>query len=370
MIISTRLHGAIDYAVAGALGTLATVSALPGPVRRALATAAAGHTSYALVTDYEAGVKPVISMQQHLALDALAAVGLCATGISMRRQPMVARALLIGIGLAELAVVSASSATPASGPGQGTGPVGRVLGLARTDADQAGYPPLDTPKPVTDGVWVVDSLMPFVAGASMPVRMTILRLADGSLLLHSPTAYSIGLRQTIAELGEVRHLVAPNMAHWVFLKAWQQALPGATTWAAPGLRQRGQVRRSEVRLDAELGDTAPPAWGAGMTLIPVPGGLGFVESALFHEPSRTLVLTDLAMNMESSKLPALLRPLMGLLGMAGGLPPPWLRGLVKLNRTAARAAARRLIALDPARVIFAHGEWTGQTAATALRWLD
>ena len=68
------------------------------------------------------------------------------------------------------------------------------------------------------------------------------------------------------------------------------------------------MRRSGVRLDRDLVDAALPEWEDSIGLTAVPGGLGVREMALFHRPTRTLVLTDLVQNLEAHKLPAALRP--------------------------------------------------------------
>ncbi len=367
-MITTRLHGAIDYAVASLLGTLATSSSLPPPVRATLGTASLSHTGYSVLTDYEAGLSPRLTMRQHLALDALAGAALCGAGLLMRRQPAGARALLVAVGLSELAVVALSSAKPISGPGQGTW-ADRMAGRTGSPASGAGYPPLDTPKPVAPDVFIVDSLLQGLVGRIMPARMTVIRLPDGGLLLHSPTRFSLALKQKLQALGPIRHLVAPNVVHWTFLPEWQRACPDATTWAAPGLRDRSQVQESGVRLDHDLSDTPPAEWGGVIELADVPGGLGFNEVALFHRPTRTLVLTDLVLNLEPGKLPALLRPLARLFGITApdGVPPPYLRAVVKLQRQQAAQCAARLVALQPERVIFAHGRWFEQDGTAALR---
>ena len=366
-MISTRVHGMVDYAVAALFGGLAASNAASPDVRKALAGAAAFHAGTSAMTDYEAGIRPVLTMRQHLALDAVGALALCSAGLLLKREPVPLRALLLGAGAAELAVVAFSSDAPVSGPGQGSGPVGRVLQLEGPSATT--YPPLDTPKAVADGVWIVDSVLPGIAGRVFAVRMTVLRLADGGLLLHSPTRFSYRLRLELEGLGPIRHLVAPSFAHWIFLEDWQRVCPQATTWAAPGLRARRVVQRSGVHFDHDLGTTVPSLWGPGMELVQFPGGFGFNESALFHAPSRTLVLTDLILNVELAKLPTLLRPVMRWLGMAApdGMPAPWLRALVRLRRDEAAQAAVRLLALGPERVIFAHGQWFAQDGTRALR---
>ena len=368
MKIPTRLHGAIDYAVASLLGSLALSGTLPRPVRRVVGAASAVQGSYAGLTDYEAGLRPLLSMRTHLMLDAVGGVALCGAALLMRRQPAGARALLLAAGVSELLVTAFSSPDPVSGPGQGSGPVGRVLDLQPPSSEQVGYPPIDTPKPIADDVFVVDSLMPGPLGSAVPVRMTVIRLPGGDLLLHSPTRFSYALKTELEALGRIRHLVAPNVAHWIFLDAWQRACPDAITWAAPGLRERGQVRRSGVRLDNDLGDVPPPEWD-GITLVTVPGGLGFLEVALFHLPSRTLVLTDLVLNLEAEKLPAAIRPLARLLGVVApdGMPAAYLRAVIKLRREPAARAAQRLVDLRPERVVFAHGTWFERDGTAALR---
>ena len=371
-MISTRLHGAIDYAVAALLGSLAISRRLPPPVRRTLGAASLYHSSYTPLTDFEAGLASRVTMQQHLALDVLGGAALCGAAVLMRRQPAGARALLFAFGLSELTVVAFSSARAESGPGGGKGLAERMLGASPSSV---AYPPLDTPKPVADGVHVVDSVMPGLLGKVLPVRMTVLRLPDGGLLLHSPTPYGIALRAELERIGPIRHLVAPNTAHWVSMPDWQRACPDATTWAAPGLRDRSQVRESGVRLDRDLPGDAPAEWGGAVDLAIVPGGVGFREVALFHRPSRTLVLTDLVLNLESDKLPALVRPVAQAFGTTApdGMPPPYLRAIFKLDREEARRQAAGLVALEPERVIFAHGRWFERDGTAqlrrSLRWL-
>ncbi len=246
---------------------------------------------------------------------------------------------------------------------------------APTADGRATYPPLDTPKPFAENVWIVDSSPLGIPGLPLPVRMTVIRLASGDVWLHSPTRFSFDLRAAIDRIGPIRHLVAPNVAHWTFLEQWQAHCPDALTWAAPGLRDRGQVRRSGVRLDTDLGDRAPEAWEGEIDQKVVPGGLGFREVACFHRPSRTLLLTDLVLNLEAAKLPPPARALMRLAGTLApdGRAPAHLRAVVRLRRRDAALAAAQLVAWAPERVIVTHGAPIERDAAArlrhSLRWL-
>jgi pimeloyl-ACP methyl ester carboxylesterase len=238
---------------------------------------------------------------------------------------------------------------------------------------RATYPPLDVPKAVAEGVWIVDSGPVDAIGLALPVRMTILRLENGDLLLHSPTPFSTEVAKAVEALGRVRHLVAPNIAHWTFLADWQRAYPDAITWAAPGLRDRAQVRASSVRFDAELGETAPAEWADTLDQGIVRGGAGFNEVWFFHRQTKTLVLVDLIENLEPDKLPPISRLLMQASAATHGTTARYLRLPVRLGGADAKKAVQAIVALEPERVIFAHGrpfESDGAAQlARAFEWL-
>lgn len=238
------------------------------------------------------------------------------------------------------------------------------------------YPPLDVPKAVTQDLWVVDSgPMRAMGVVPIPVRMTVVRLGNGELLLHSPTRHRPPLQAALEAFGPIRHLVAPNIVHWSFLKEWQDALPEAVTWAAPGLRERGAVKRSGVRLDRDLDEGPLSGWPDELDRITLRGGGRFCEVALFHRPGRALILVDLVQNFEPGKLPLPLRPFAQVAGILTpeGKAPAYLRMIVKMGGAGAREAGRRLVATNPERVIFAHGSWFDRDAAArlqkSLRWL-
>jgi hypothetical protein len=240
---------------------------------------------------------------------------------------------------------------------------------------QVTYPPLNVLKPVADGVWIVDSGPLRTMGVPFPLRMTVIRLADGGLWVHSPTPYDDALRREMEQVGPIRHLIAPSFSHWMYVAAWQKACPTAFTWAAPRLRERRQVRNSGVRFDRELTTASPSDWSDEIEQTVVPGGLEFREVDFFHVPSRTLVLVDLVLNIEPARLPPPLRPIVRLLGVMApeGRAPAHLRWIIGLRRRDAAEAAARIVAWEPERVIFAHGAWWEKNARTelrrSLRWL-
>jgi hypothetical protein len=240
---------------------------------------------------------------------------------------------------------------------------------AELKPEQITYPPLDTLKAISEDAWIVDSgpikAMGFL---KLPVRMTVMRLGDGTLMLHSPTRFTPSLRLELERIGPVAHLVAPNIAHWTFARAWQEHCPRARMWAAPGLSQRAQVRRSGLRIDDELRAGPLADWPDEIERIVIRGA-GFAEVALFAKRTKLLVLTDLIVNLEREKLPVLLRPPARLAGVVApnGKAPVYLRAIIRMRRERARAAARRLLACRPEYVVFSHGHWFERDAEARLR---
>ena len=230
------------------------------------------------------------------------------------------------------------------------------------------YSPLDVLKPVADDVWIVDAAPIRAGGLPLPLRMTVVRLPDGALLLHSPTQFSPTLAAALDALGPVRHLVAPSYGHWMFLPDWQHAYPRARTWGVVGLRQRGPVRRAGLRIDADLGLEAPTEWQGVLETVLI-RTQGFAEVELFHKPSRTLLVTDLVLNLERNRLSPWARVAADALGITAphGHAPLYLRFLLDLNRRRIAEAANRLVAFHPERVIMTHGRWFEHDATAQLR---
>lgn len=236
----------------------------------------------------------------------------------------------------------------------------------RTRSGPGAYLPTDTPKQIGEGIWIVDGAPISAMGLSMPVRMTVMRLGDGSLLLHSPIRHSPALAHAIAELGPVRHLVAPATAHWQFIAGWQRAFPDAVSWAVPGLRDRAQVKRSGLRLEHDLGETAPAEWG-GTIRQGLVRGVGLTEAWLLHEPSATLVLTDLVQNLEPGRLPPVSAVAMRLARADAGHPALQVRAALLAGGEQARSDIRAMVALAPEKVVFAHGAWFADDGAARLQ---
>ena len=128
-----------------------------------------------------------------------------------------------------------------------------------------------------------------LAGATVSTRMTVVRLADGKLWLHSPVPLSAQMRAQLALLGEVAYIVAPSKMHHLFLSACAAAYPSARLFGAPGLAKK----RPDVAGLRTLGPVSEPGWQHDLEQLQVRGLPIGNEVVWFHHASRTLILTDL-----------------------------------------------------------------------------
>lgn len=80
-VIPTKTHGAVDMATGPALIAAPTLLKMNGNTGSTIPPRLVGSaaTLYALATDYEFGLKRVLPMRTHLALDALGGLALAAT---------------------------------------------------------------------------------------------------------------------------------------------------------------------------------------------------------------------------------------------------------------------------------------------------
>lgn len=232
-----------------------------------------------------------------------------------------------------------------------------------------GYEPLDVPKLVAPDVWIVDGPNIRFYGIPFPTRMTIIRLADGGLWLHSPTRLSEPLFERIAALGSVKHLVAPNWIHYASLGDWASGCPEAVTWAAPGVSERAASRKVPLRIDHEFGPQTHVPWACEIEWLQVEGSSTHREVVFFHLQTRTLILTDLIENFERDKVPFWLWPMVRMAGNTDpdGKMPRDMALTFRQGRDELRRAVERMIDWAPERVILAHGRWYERDGVAELK---
>jgi hypothetical protein len=215
--------------------------------------------------------------------------------------------------------------------------------------------------PIAEQLWGLSHEIRMPGGARLPVRMTVVRLAERRLLLHSPVPIDDAAAGELAGLGEVAHLVAPNRLHHLWLAPAAQRWPEAAVWLAPGLAAR-YPELSAAPLAAE----APPAWADELDQTVIAGAPRMEEHVFFHRATRTLICSDLVFHVTR---PANLRTrlLLWLVGAGGGrLATSRVWRLMVKDRAAAAGSLDRVHAWDIERIIPAHGDVVERDGRAAL----
>jgi hypothetical protein len=181
--------------------------------------------------------------------------------------------------------------------------------------------------------------------------MTVVRLPDSKLLLHSPIEATADLIREVKALGPVAYLVAPNRLHHLFVGEWQRACPDAQLYVAPGL----ETKRADLAIAGVLGDEVEPGWQGVIDQVLLRGFPFANEVVFFHQPSATLIATDLAFNVGASS-PPLTRLFFRLGRTFGRLSPTLLERLLVRDRKAFRHSLERILEWPFERVVVAHGE--------------
>jgi hypothetical protein len=207
---------------------------------------------------------------------------------------------------------------------------------------------------VADEIW----LCPYsvrMEGTQFEARMTVIRLASGKLMLHSPCEITAAMAEEISALGPVAHIVVPGNFHYLYAAAAQAAFPSAKTWICPGVERK----RPGLKYDGILGDVAPPDWDDEIDQALVEGARIMREVAMFHRASRTLILVDLIENFTDAT------------PHTGGALKFWFKYVFRMwnnprpapeyqmgwsNRQAAAKSLRLILAWDFQQIVLSHGD--------------
>jgi hypothetical protein len=218
-------------------------------------------------------------------------------------------------------------------------------------------------------MWVHEDSMQML-GTRLPLRMTLVKLSDDAIWMWSPTPHNPQIENRVAEMGELRHIVAPSNGHHLFVEAWQHAFPDAAVYVASGIpKKRPGLERYTL-----LRDLDTPPWDADLEMLAMDGAPFFDEHMFYHRRSRTLLVTDFFQNytgVEQKGLGIILTKLLfEPIGFKGKcLAPPLRMKLAVKDKSALRASLDRLWDLDIECVVPAHGAIFDQDAKQEIRRL-
>jgi hypothetical protein len=213
---------------------------------------------------------------------------------------------------------------------------------------------------LTDGVWVAWDPVK-ILGTHLTTTMTLLRLADGSLLVHSPVSLTPARHAAVRSIGPVAHIYAPNLFHHLHAPGWVEAFPDARVHGPLGLEKK----RPDLRLDRAPSSGTESGFSDTVDEIPI-DGFRLRETALFHRPSKALVVADLVHNI--GRPPgAWTRTYARMMGFYDRVAlSRALRWTAFSDRKAARTSIDALLSLPIERIVVGHGAPLEQSPARAL----
>lgn len=214
--------------------------------------------------------------------------------------------------------------------------------------------------PIADKLWSATRPLRFW-GVETGSRMTIARLADGGLFVHSPLPLDDGMRAEVDAMGPVEFVVAPSLFHHMAVTAWKQAYPSAVYACCPGLERK----RADIAWDRVLGDRPEPEWANDLDQVFFAARTMENEVVFFHRATRTMICADVIFNL--SRHPSLLTRLTAALLLNRKPGATWLEHVMIRDRENARKQVDRMLAWRPDRILLAHGPCIERDGEAVLR---
>ena len=156
-----------------------------------------------------------------------------------------------------------------------------------------------------DDFWVAERpffpRLPGLTSTDVGGKMAVVRLpSSGGLWVCSPVELTRELKEALAELGPVAHIVTPNTEHQKYAPDWIRAYPEADSYACPGLREKKPEVgwKKTIGTDPKTGKwsgEAPAEWEGAIDVCwmdaergPLMGGKQFFSEASCGDETQIL----------------------------------------------------------------------------------
>jgi hypothetical protein len=224
-----------------------------------------------------------------------------------------------------------------------------------------------------DDLWLVEGPVVRDMGAYFTTRMTVARVADGSVWISSPVPVSFATLKWISELGPVRYLIAATPRHVWRLATWHTLFPDAELWASRPTSFT--LQKGPLPIKGYLSDATPAAWSTDFDQLEFKGNRLLSEVLFLHRTSHTVILDDIIQRnpiLEGKALTNFIFKIGGVQYPDGGMPLDM--RLTFTNRGLARQSLHKLLSWDFDRLIIAHGPCIEADAKSAVKrafsWLE
>ena len=182
--------------------------------------------------------------------------------------------------------------------------------------------------------------------------MTIIRLEDGNLFVHSPIALSKTIKGSIDVIGKPKFIIAPNTMHHLFLKQFYYQYSDTEFYIVPGLRKK----LLDLSFAKDLVDKTDYPLSKEIKQHNVMGIPKLEEVVFLHPRSKTLVLTDLAfyITSENHLVTRLFFRLNGVYDKFG--PSRIFKHLILKNKSEFKRSLDYILTWDFESIIISHGK--------------
>ncbi len=214
---------------------------------------------------------------------------------------------------------------------------------------------------LSENLWRIEGTLP---NMSLRRVMTVVRLADGRLVVHSPIALDDAGMKELEAWGTPAFIVVPNGFHRLDAPAWKARYPNARVLAPKGSRKRVEQK---LPVDGTVDEL--PA-DPGLRVVPLSGiNDGEVALVVTSKDGTSVIVTDAVFNMDRGHK-FFDRVMMSLMGSGPGPRVTRIFKMIALKDKAAFRADLEKLAATPnlQRFIVAHGKLaSGADAAGTLR---
>ncbi len=145
---------------------------------------------------------------------------------------------------------------------------------------------------VAENIWEINHPLK-LAGMNLGHRMTVIRLRNGDLFIHSPAPLEDALFSELNSLGKVSAIVAPSRMHDLYLRLYFEKYPNAQFYCAPGLAEE----HPQLPFTATLSSEKNYFWNKEIQQLLVHGMPRVNEVVFLHRSSGSLIVADLLFNL-------------------------------------------------------------------------